>query len=450
MRSITHLLLISSCALTAFAREEVKRDFSRTIPMPAGGTFRVENRNGRVSVRTHARAELQIVASIRCNAPSREEAQRFAEAVQIVVDPRTPSVRTVVPDNWHGNISYSIDYDITMPDSAPLDLRNRFGATDVSNLHAPATINSGNGSVTLIDGRGRQRIENTFGNVEVRRNDGDVSVSNGNGRVTVTDVSGAVDIGDRFGDIRVTNAGRGLTVRSNNCGIDVENLGGPTSITNSFGRVVVSDAKSDVIVQNQNGEIVANVIAGTATLNTSFAAIQVTRVGKSLNVHAQNSGVRGDGVNESATVETTFGSVDLRNVKGGARVTTGNSPIRLSGIGGEVYAKGSFAGVTVMDAVGPITVEGQNGAVEVDAKPAGRCLPISLRTSFAPIRVTLPRGVGYNLAAHTSFGRIHTDPSSQVTLSGDISQDSLNGRIGAGGCDLKLTGQNSNIDILSR
>src|SRR5204863_1484270 len=135
------LLLLISCAGAAFAREEVKRDFSRTIPVPAGRTLRIENRNGRVSVKTHARPEAQIQATIRCSANTADEARRLADAIQIVVEAGGPSVRTVLPNNWHGNnISFSIDYDVTMPDTAPLDLRNRFGNTDVSNLHAPAMI----------------------------------------------------------------------------------------------------------------------------------------------------------------------------------------------------------------------------------------------------------------------------------------------------------------------
>jgi hypothetical protein len=160
--------------------------------------------------------------------------------------------------------------------------------------------------------------------------------------------------------------------------------------------------------------------------------------------------VRGDTVGESATVETTFGGVDLRNVKGAARVTTNNSSIKLASIGGEVYARGSFQGIAITDSAGPITVENQNGSVVVETKAGGGCQPIALRSTFAPIRVTIPRGSGYNLAARTSFGRIHTEPGVQVLVSGDISPDTLNGRIGAGGCDLRLNDQNGNIDILTR
>ena len=81
-------------------------------------------------------------------------------------------------------------------------------------------------------------------------------------------------------------------------------------------------------------------------------------------------------------------------MKGGARVTAGNSGIRMAGIGGEAYAKSSFAGITVEDVGGPVTVENGNGSVTVTARPGQACQPIAIQTSFAPIRVAVPAGVG--------------------------------------------------------
>jgi hypothetical protein len=450
MRSGIVLLLISG-ALTGFAREEGKRDFARTVAVTPGRLVRLDHAMGRLSVKTHNQKEVRVSAVIRCSAPTANEVNDCLNRVQVAVQESGGgvTVKTEYPNNTR-NLSYAVDMDVTMPDTSPLDLRNRFGSTDVSSLNAPATIVSSNGSVVFLASRGKHRIENSFGRTEVRNNDGDVTIQNSNGEVRAIDITGVVDIADRFATVRAVNAGRGLTIRASNCNVEAENIGGPVNITNSFGRVGVTDAKADVTVQNQNGEVVANGVAGTANLHTTFNSIAFSRIGKGVTVGAQNAGIRGDTVGGPAVVETTFGSVDLRNVQGGARVTASNSSVKLTGIGGDVYAKTTFNGVMVTDAAGPITVEGQNGSVTVDAKAAGACKPISLRTSFGPIRVTIPRGSGYNLSARTTFGRIHTDGGVQVAVAGDISPDSLTGKIGAGGCDLRLMGQNSNVDILSR
>jgi hypothetical protein len=52
------------------------------------------------------------------------------------------------------------------------------------------------------------------------------------------------------------------------------------------------------------------------------------------------------------------------------------------------------------------------------------------------------------VTAHTTFGHIHTDPAVAMMVSGDVGGTGLNGKINGGGCDLKLTGDNGNIDIV--
>jgi hypothetical protein len=68
-----------------------------------------------------------------------------------------------------------------------------------------------------------------------------------------------------------------------------------------------------------------------------------------------------------------------------------------------------------------------------------------LKTSFSSIRVAIPEGLGYNITAHTSFGRISSDLP--ITATGNISPDSLSGTIGSGGCQLQLNDANGSIEI---
>ena len=106
----------------------------------------------------------------------------------------------------------------------------------------------------------------------------------------------------------------------------------------------------------------------------------------------------------------------------------------------------SFSGVTLDGIGGRITVDNQNGAIAVTAsRPASGCRDISLKTSFSSIRVQVPQGLGYNLSAHTSFGRITSELP--VTSTGNIGGDTLNGTIGSGGCLLQLNNANGSIEI---
>ena len=443
------MLICVVCAAAA-PREEYRRNFQKTAALPAGRTLRVEHSQGSVNVHTQAKNEVNLAAVLVCSADTQAQAKSVCDAIQIHVDEGASgvSVRTEYPRSWfHGNLGYSVNLDIAMPETSPLELRNRFGHVTVQNLHAAGSVNNSNGNVVVTNARGRQRVDNAFGDVEVLSNEGDVVVNSQNGKVRATDINGAAELSDRFGEVRAVNIARTLTLRGNNLRVDVERVGGIADITNTFGDVRVLDAKSDVRVHNQNGKLTVNGVAGTADLANSFAEVRFTGIGKGLTVRAQNSQVTGDTVGGNADIETSFGGVDVRGVKGSARVTAQNAPIRLNDIGGEVWARTTFAATTLENIGGPITVESQNGSVTAAAKP-GACKPIAVRTSFAPIQVTLPAGVGYTVTARTTFGKIRSQ--ADLVLNGQIGEGVADGKIAGGGCELRLTDQNGNIDILKR
>ena len=450
MRIVISVLSLCAVAAASPAREEVKRDFQKTAALPAGRSLRVEHSLGSVTIRTQPKNEVAVQGAIRCSADNVETARRFCDQIQIRVEENGAGVniRTEYPRNETRNLSFSANLEIQIPETAPLDLRNRFGHVAVHKLRAPASINNSNGNVLFMQTAGRQRIENSFGNVEVITNDGDLTIVNGNGWVRASEITGAAEITNRFGEIRASTIGKTLIVHGGNSKVDIEHVNGIANISNTFGDVRVWDAKADLTVHNQNGRVDASTVAGIADLQTSFASIKFTGIGKSVRVMAENSAVNGDTVGESATVQTTFANVDLRGVKGGARISAANSGIRLVGVGGEVYTKTTFAGTTIDDVAGPVTVESANGSVTVAQRPGQACKPVSIQTTFAPIRVTVPAGVGYTVTGKTSFGRIHSEP--EMSISGAIAPESITGRIAGGGCDLRLTNQNGNIDIIKR
>jgi len=186
MRNGISILLIC-CAIGVCARDEVRRDFQKTVALPRGRTLRVVHSMGNVTVRTQAKGELSVQAAVRCSADRTSEARSFCDQIQIRLDESGTGVvvRTEYPHTFFSqrNLSYSVSLDIVMPETVPLELRNRFGAVSVQDLRAAAEINNGNGRVSFLNGRGRQRIDNSFGAVEVRTNDGDVTIVNANGTV---------------------------------------------------------------------------------------------------------------------------------------------------------------------------------------------------------------------------------------------------------------------------
>ena len=112
-------------------------------------------------------------------------------------------------------------------------------------------------------------------------------------------------------------------------------------------------------------------------------------------------------------------------------------------IAGSARVRTSFASVFLKGIDGSDDVENQNGAISIGGLKRA-CTPLSLRTTFAPIKVTLARDAGYDVDARTSYGSINTDVPITISRKGE---NNLSGTIGGGGCKLDLATSNGNITI---
>jgi DUF4097 and DUF4098 domain-containing protein YvlB len=507
------------------SQEEVSRDFQKTVTLGTGQSVHIEHKFGEVRVHGESGRDVKISATIRVQAGSHDEAQSFADKIQIDVQQAGEGLRikTNYPEQesrrFHlgRNTSYSVNYVIAMPSDAPLTVRNSFGSTEASGIHAAADIDNTHGSISMRD-VGAARVNNSFGSIELTGAGGNVSVTDTNGSVGVYDVKGTLEARNRFGSITAKNiqgaatinGGNGavtlsdsasgnittsfgsvdarkvkddLTVHDNNGNVEVATIGGAADITNSFGNVTFSDVHGSVNCTTSNGRVNGSALTGSSvTIHDSFGNIELETISGTLDAETSNGRITVRDARGAVTLRTSFGAIDASNIPKGIRATDGNGAITLTDIGGDTYAKTSFgsvllervsgnltvennngsvtarsvkgdasvrtsfSGVTLDGVGGKISVDNQNGGIAVTAsRPSSGCRDILLKTSFSSIRVQIPQGLGYNVTAHTSFGRISSDLP--VTSTGSIGGDTLNGTINGGGCVLQLNNANGSIEI---
>ncbi len=158
-------------------------------------------------------------------------------------------------------------------------------------------------------------------------------------------------------------------------------------------------------------------------------------------ISQRDSAVSGNGainltdVGGDVYAKTSFGSILVERIGGNLTAEDANGSVTARGVKGDVSVDTSFAGVTLESIGGKIRVDNQNGGISVVAsRPSSGCRDISLKTSFSSIRVAIPEGVGYDVSARTSFGRVNTELP--ITATGSMGGDSLTGTIGSGGCQL--------------
>src|SRR6185312_1920394 len=134
----------------------------------------LEHTLGNIQIHTHASRDISVHADIKVSASDEAEAKSFADNIAILVEPSSTllNIRTRYPErpgSFFGSrqISYSVNYDIAVPVSMPLQVRNSFGAVSVAGSQAPCDIKTSHGSLQFNDGRGTQRLENAFGSIQV-------------------------------------------------------------------------------------------------------------------------------------------------------------------------------------------------------------------------------------------------------------------------------------------
>src|SRR5262245_36694064 len=132
MRKIINFVLLLTCANSALAqaRQEVRRDFRKTVTLTSGKLFRIEGSLGSIRIHSHAQPQAAVVATIKCGADTTTEAESLCSEIQISMQENSAGLTVVTdyPKSIKGserrNVGYSVEYDITLPDTTSLDVRN--------------------------------------------------------------------------------------------------------------------------------------------------------------------------------------------------------------------------------------------------------------------------------------------------------------------------------------
>ncbi len=323
-------------------------------------------------------------------------------------------------------------------------VRNRFGDVAVAQARKGATVTNGNGKVSVTETGGPVSVTDSFGSILVSGIAGSATVSNRNGTVEVHGVSGAAEVANSFGDVTVSDVGGRLVVTNANARVKVGGVKGSARVKNGFGEILARDVRGDLEVENNNAAVTIDDVGGSVDARTGFARLEVRQVGRGVSVTNANGDVVVADAGGSVAVKSSFGLVQADRV-GSLRVENANGAVRASAVKGPADLQTTFASISLAGVGGDVAVRGQNGSVEVSGLASGACHRVSVATSFAPLRLTLPQGLGLDVSAHTSFGRI--DSQVPITTTGVASKDSLVGTIGGGGCAVTVSNSNGDITL---
>lgn len=137
--------------------------FKRTLPLPSGGSFLLENVNGSVQVDGWDRDEVEVSA-VKSSPVNPEDLGRVQ--IDVESDPRKITVRTRYPKGE--SVEVAVEYHIRVPYHVLLgSIETVNGSVVVRGIEGGGELRSVNGDVEVLDSSGRFSAHTTNGNLRM-------------------------------------------------------------------------------------------------------------------------------------------------------------------------------------------------------------------------------------------------------------------------------------------
>jgi hypothetical protein len=146
-------LVLVSLTLSA---QEVTKEFHKEFTAGANTTLQISNRYGDVVIQNWDKDQVVIDVKVTVEMPNREKAEKLLSYidVQFSEGDNLISAKTVIDDKFNfsgwgnGSRKFSIDYNVKMPVGIALTLSNKYGNTDIDELHGLMNLDIKYGNIT--------------------------------------------------------------------------------------------------------------------------------------------------------------------------------------------------------------------------------------------------------------------------------------------------------------
>ncbi|GAB3245982.1 hypothetical protein GCM10027347_00530 [Larkinella harenae] len=161
---------------------ERKKTIVKVYDVTAKDQLVIDNQFGNVNINLWNRDEIRVDIAIKANSNSEERIQRFLDAVEIS-ERRTGDqiiLKTTINKgsggSWVMNRNkdgekngVQIDYQVSMPKTNPLTVKNSFGNTNIPTFSAPLTINQQHGNFSTTELNSNQvDVDVRFGKADIQ------------------------------------------------------------------------------------------------------------------------------------------------------------------------------------------------------------------------------------------------------------------------------------------
>ncbi len=375
------LLIVSGCDIQIgdWGKAKYERTVQRQAPLAPGSTVVAKTSFGSVTITGADVTNCSVVAQIRVQAPTEQEAREIAEQVKIKLEAvgQTLTVKAEKPPIKRRR-SISISYNITVPKQTNVECASSYGAIKLSDIDGNVKGKTSSGSITAEDIQGSAQLDTSYGPVTCRNISGNnIKVKSSSGAITAENIRGSAELDTSYGSITCRDISGGdvkLKTSSGNIKLSKASCG-DCDVHTSYGSITADELKaSSLKLHSGSGSInVTEASAKTTDISTSYGRIncrQLTTI--------------------DLTAKSGSGNIDV--------VCSDSTPAEI--IANVVTSYGSIDFVTPPEFTGQVELATSYGSIRTD-------LPITISGEISKMKLTgtIGRGNG-KLYLKTSSGSI--------------------------------------------
>jgi DUF4097 and DUF4098 domain-containing protein YvlB len=307
--------------------------------------------------------------------------------------------------NFNNRVN-TVDFIVTVPNQADLNVHNSFGDVNVSDIEG--------GVVTQTD----------FGEINIENVEGAVSITTNSGTIMATSIKAGseyINLKSEFGAITLEKAnGKDITLDTNSGAVKMNEV-------RASGKFAISTEFGDVTFENGS--------ADSVSVDTNNGRISLTKLTIKKDIH----------------VEDEFGSLELVQVQAASYdLHTNSGDIMVNGAKGKLTADTEFGGIEITNA-DAVTLDLRTNSGAVNFSGSFGTGPHMVKSEFGAVDITLPADTKLNVDLSTEFGKIKSDLPISVTVTessgSDSNKDQIVGSINGGGDLLTVETNNGNVTI---
>jgi hypothetical protein len=300
-------------AFTASASAKIERVVEKTFQVQPGVHLRVSTSGGDIRVVSSSDLVVKIVAKEHIHAGNDAEADELLKKLDLDISQNGNEV--VATASYESSMAFhfgnwppvQVDFVITVPGSASVDLKTSGGDVVVGDLEGAIRAHTSGGDIKLGSVGGEIDASTSGGNVALAEGRGSVRLSTSGGNISVKRIEGPADLRTSGGDIEID------TVENT---LNAETSGG--SVSAGF----VGPLKGDCSLSTSGGEVKAaigqkvglHLDARTSGGEVNAAGVTITIDGGGVGKSSLSGDVNGGG--QKLRLRTSGGNIDVISRRG--------------------------------------------------------------------------------------------------------------------------------------